>query len=73
MYNRLLKIIRKRFFKHGIAACLLLVFLGSYSEKIDVFSFGVVLWEMCHRTPPYLGVEPDKVSDTSRGGRGYAT
>lgn len=24
-----------------------------YSEKADVFSFGIILWEMASREPPY--------------------
>jgi len=33
----------------------------SYSEKSDVFSFGVVLWEFLSRSPPWPGMDPLEV------------
>lgn len=26
-----------------------------YTEKADVFSFGIILWEIASRQPPYKG------------------
>eukprot|EP00742_Colponemidia_sp_Colp-10_P007271 GILJ01007817.1.p1 GENE.GILJ01007817.1~~GILJ01007817.1.p1 ORF type:complete len:862 (-),score=71.89 GILJ01007817.1:172-2757(-) len=34
----------------------------NYTEKADVFSFGVVLWEMVTREPPYQGKLPVQVA-----------
>ena len=33
-----------------------------YSEKADVLSFGVILWELATRKPPYYGIEGQVVS-----------
>lgn len=33
-----------------------------YTEKADVFSFGVILWELATRKPPYYGIEGQVVS-----------
>ena len=33
-----------------------------YTEKADVFSFGVILWELATRKPPYYGIEGTEVS-----------
>uniref|UniRef100_A0A0G4H597 Protein kinase domain-containing protein n=1 Tax=Chromera velia CCMP2878 TaxID=1169474 RepID=A0A0G4H597_9ALVE len=35
---------------------------SEYSEKADVFSFGVVLWEILSRQPPYPGMDPVNVA-----------
>lgn len=32
-----------------------------YTEKADVFSFGVILWEMFTRKVPYEGMQPMQV------------
>jgi len=32
-----------------------------YDESADVFSFGIVLWEVLSRKPPYQGVEPNVI------------
>jgi serine/threonine protein kinase len=26
-----------------------------YDEKADVYSFGIIIWEICHEKPPYKG------------------
>ena len=33
-----------------------------YTEKADVFSFGVILWELATRKPPYYGIDGQIVS-----------
>ena len=33
-----------------------------YSEKADVFSFGIILWEFWSRDPPYKGVKAKEVA-----------
>lgn len=33
-----------------------------YTEKADVFSFGVILWELATRKPPYYGIDGQVVS-----------
>lgn len=33
-----------------------------YTEKADVFSFAVILWELATRKPPYYGIEGTEVS-----------
>ena len=33
-----------------------------YTEKADVFSFGIILWELATRKPPYYGIDGQLVS-----------
>jgi len=33
-----------------------------YTEKADVFSFGIILWELATRKPPYYGIDGSEVS-----------
>jgi len=33
-----------------------------YTEKADVFSFGIILWEIASREPPYKNVNGIEVS-----------
>ena len=33
-----------------------------YTEKADVFSFGIILWEIATRLPPYYGIDGYMVS-----------
>lgn len=32
-----------------------------YNESADVFSFGVVMWEIASQQPPYAGMEPNQI------------
>ena len=34
----------------------------AYTEKADVFSFGVIMWELATRKPPYYGIDGQVVS-----------
>lgn len=34
----------------------------NYSEKADVYSFGIILWEIAAREPPYKNIMGTKVS-----------
>ena len=33
-----------------------------YTEKADVYSFGVIMWEMASRKPPYYGIDVSEVA-----------
>lgn len=35
----------------------------SYSEKVDVFAFGALLWELATRQVPYDGLEPHHIKE----------
>ena len=34
----------------------------SYDEKVDVFAFGCLLWEIINREVPYDGLDPSDIS-----------
>jgi alpha-tubulin suppressor-like RCC1 family protein len=36
---------------------------SSYTEKADIFSYGVIMNELAARSPPYLGVDKHKVAE----------
>ena len=36
---------------------------SSYTEKADIFSFGIIMNELASRSPPYLGVDKHKVAE----------
>lgn len=41
-----------------------------YNEKVDVFSFSIVLWELCTRTKPYEGMTVEEhFQEVILGGR----
>jgi len=33
----------------------------AYSQKVDVFAFGTMLWELYSKTIPWQGLEPDDI------------
>lgn len=35
----------------------------SYDEKVDVFAFGTLLWELVCREVPYDGLDPSDIKD----------
>ena len=36
---------------------------NAYTEKADVFSFGIIMWEIACRKPPYYGIEAKEVAN----------
>ena len=34
-----------------------------YTEKVDVYSYGIILWEIAARTPPYQNIKGFMVAD----------
>lgn len=41
----------------------------AYTDKVDVYSFGIVLNEMHTRSPPFAGVDEGRLSDLVAQGR----
>lgn len=41
----------------------------NYSQKADVYSYGMVIWEACTRTEPYCGQPPAKAMSAIMAGR----
>lgn len=39
----------------------------TYTEKADVYSYGVILWEIYARAIPYNGMNPMQVARTTHG------
>lgn len=37
-----------------------------FSQKCDIFSFGVIMWELCTLTKPWEGVPIDRVCSLTR-------
>ena len=44
-----------------------------YTEKADVYSFGIILWEFWSRDPPYKGVKAKDVAKKVRVNKTYRT
>ena len=42
-----------------------------YTEKADVYSFGIILWEFWSRDPPYKGVKAKDVAKKVRANKTY--
>ena len=38
-----------------------LISKNNYTEKVDIWSIGIILFEMINGWPPYLGLSPFKV------------
>jgi serine/threonine protein kinase len=45
--------------------------VGYYSEKADVYSFGIILWELWSRDPPYKGIIAKDVGNMVKKDKNY--
>lgn len=43
---------------------------GAYNEKVDVYAFGIMLWEMVARQVPFDGLDPFTIKEQVRRGVG---
>ena len=43
----------------------------TYTEKADVYSFGIILWEFWSKDPPYKGVKAKEVAIKVKNNKNY--
>ena len=40
-----------------------------YNQQCDVYSFALLLWELAHREPPFMGTDATQVAQAARSGK----